>query len=229
MCKIKVMIAEDHQIFREGLRRVLESAPDIDLVCEVADGIEALERGKELAIDVVITDVNMPGLNGLQLVRELKRVKPGTAFIVLTAYDDEEQMFHALRVGASAYFPKLVDPDWLVEAIREVATGNYVVDKEVLTKSALKTWLLRRFRDIATVDGIPDDTMGPLSPREMEILQHLALGRSNKEIAHELGISRQTVKNHMTTILRKLDVQDRTQAAMFAVRRGWIRVQAGAE
>jgi len=79
------------------------------------------------------------------------------------------------------------------------------------------------------VDGIPDDTMGPLSPREMEILQHLALGRSNKEIAHELGISRQTVKNHMTTILRKLDVQDRTQAAMFAVRRGWIRVQAGAE
>ncbi len=224
MSKITVMMVEDHPVFRQGLRRVLESEPDIEVVCEIGDGSEALECGLQISPDVVITDVNLPGINGLHLVRELKASRPNVAFIVLTAYDDDEQVFHALRAGASAYFPKNVVPDRIVRAIREVAKGNYVADDKVLTKAEVTAWLLRRFRDIATVDGIPDDTVGPLSPREMEILRHIALGRSNKEIARELGISRQTVKNHMTSILRKLAVNDRTQAAMYAVRRGWIRI-----
>jgi DNA-binding NarL/FixJ family response regulator len=224
MSKIKVMMVEDHPVFRQGLRQVLQAEPDIEVVCEFGDGSEALECGKQISPDVVVTDVNLPGMNGLHLVRELKALKPNVAFIVLTAYDDDEQVFHTLRAGASAYFPKNVIPDRLVWAIREAAKGNYVVDDRVLTKPEVTAWLLRRYKDIATVDGIPDDTIGPLSSREMEILHHIALGRSNKEIAHELGISRQTVKNHMTSILRKLAVNDRTQAAMYAVRRGWIRI-----
>jgi DNA-binding NarL/FixJ family response regulator len=225
MGTIKVMMVEDHPLFRQGLRRVLEAEPDMEVICEVGDGNEALVYAREMSPDVIITDVNLPGLNGLQLVRELRAMKSNAACVVLTAYDDEEQIFHALRAGASAYFPKDVSPNQLVEAIREVARGNYVVDDQVLEKPEVANWLLQHFRDLATVDGIPDDTAGPLSPREMEILQQIALGRSNKEIAYMLGISRQTVKNHMTSILRKLAVNDRTQAAMYAVRRGWIRIQ----
>jgi DNA-binding NarL/FixJ family response regulator len=225
MGKIRVMMVEDHPLFRQGLRRVLESEPDMEVICEVGDGSEALACVRDLAPDVVITDVNLPGLNGLQLVRELRALKSNAACVVLTAYDDDEQIFHALRSGAAAYFPKDVNPVRLIEAIREVARGNYVVDDQVLEKPEVASWLLQHFRDLATVDGIPDDTAGPLSPREMEILQQIALGRSNKEIAYSLGISRQTVKNHMTSILRKLAVNDRTQAAMYAVRRGWIRIQ----
>jgi DNA-binding NarL/FixJ family response regulator len=225
MGTIRVMMVEDHPLFRQGLRRVLEAEPDMEVICEIGDGSEALARVEDLAPDVVITDVNLPGLNGLQLVREIRAIKANVACVVLTAYDDDEQVFHALRSGAAAYFPKDVKPAQLIEAIREVAQGNYVVDDQVLEKPEVASWLLQHFRDLATLDGIPDDAAGPLSPREMEILQQIALGRSNKEIAYELGISRQTVKNHMTSILRKLAVNDRTQAAMYAVRRGWIRIQ----
>jgi DNA-binding NarL/FixJ family response regulator len=225
MGTIRVMMVEDHPLFRQGLRRVLEAEPDMEVICEIGDGSEALARVEDLAPDVVITDVNLPGLNGLQLVRDIRSIKANVACVVLTAYDDDEQIFHALRSGAAAYFPKDVSPARLIEAIREVAKGNYVVDDQVLEKPEVASWLLQHFRDLTTVDGIPDDVAGPLSPREMEILQQIALGRSNKEIAYELGISRQTVKNHMTSILRKLAVNDRTQAAMYAVRRGWIRIQ----
>jgi DNA-binding NarL/FixJ family response regulator len=224
MDTIRVMIVEDHPFFRQGLRRVLEAEPDMSVICEVGDGCEALEQAKHLSPDVLITDVNLPGMNGLQMARELKSVKPGIAVIILTAYDDDEQVFHALRVGASAYFPKDVDPARLIQAIRTVVQGNCVVDDEVLAKPEVADWLLQHFEHISPIDGVADDTVGPLSPREMEILREIALGRSNKEIAYHMGISRQTVKNHMTSILRKLAVNDRTQAAMYAVRRGWIRL-----
>jgi DNA-binding NarL/FixJ family response regulator len=221
---IRVMMVEDHPLFRQGLRRVVEAEPDMNVICEVGDGSEALEQAKRLLPDVLITDVNLPGTNGLQLARELKAAKQDVAIIVLTAYDDEEQIFHALRAGASAYFPKDVNPARLMQAIRTVAQGSYVVGEQILSKSEMPGWLLRHFEHISPIDGVPDDAVGPLSPREMEILREIALGRSNKEIAYHLGISRQTVKNHMTSILRKLAVNDRTQAAMYAVRRGWIRL-----
>ena len=223
MGMIRVVIVEDHPFFRQGLRRVLDAEADIEVVGESGDGSEALALVLQLEPAVVITDVNLPGMNGMQLARELKAAKCDMALIVLTAYDDDEQIFHALRAGAAAYFPKDVNPTQLVQAIHEVAKGNYVVDDQVLDKPQVTKWLLKNFEDTATMDGIPD-SIGPLSPREMEILQQIALGLSNKEIAHQLGISRQTVKNHMTSILRKLAVSDRTQAAMYAVRRGWIRI-----
>jgi DNA-binding NarL/FixJ family response regulator len=218
------MLVDDHSLFRQGLRRVLESEEDVDVIMEVADGEEALRMAKQLKPDVVIMDINLPRMNGLQVTRELKHSEPEIAIIMLTAYHDDEQIFHSVRAGAAAYFPKDVTPRRLLEAVRQVSQGNYVIDDEVLDKPEVASWLLQQFDKVAYIDGMPNEMFAPLSPREMEILQHIAKGQSNKEVAYELGISRQTVKNHMTSILRKLAVNDRTQAALYAVRRGWIRL-----
>ncbi len=226
MQPITVMLVDDHPVFRQGLRRVLESEDDLDVIAEVDDGLEALRAAQQLAPDVILLDINLPGMNGLQVARSLKDTLMDTSIIMLTAYHDDQQVFHAIRVGASAYFPKDVSPRRLIEAIRLVHQGSYVVEDRVLEKPQVGEWLLAQFEE---VNGAETDSLGallvPLSPREMEILQHIAQGKSNKEIAYELGISRQTVKNHMTSILRKLAVNDRTQAAIYVLRRGWIRLQ----
>lgn len=224
MSKTSVILVDDHPLFRQGLRRVLEKEDDLEVIMEISDGEEALRLIKQLMPDVVVMDINLPHMNGLQVTRDLKQVAPEVAVIMLTAYHDDEQIFHSIRAGAAAYFPKDVTPRRLVEAVRQVSQGNYVVDDEVLDKPEVATWLLQQFDKVAYVDGTPNDMFAPLSPREMEILQHIARGQSNKEVAYELGISRQTVKNHMTSILRKLAVNDRTQAALYAVKRGWIRL-----
>jgi len=224
MSKISVILVDDHPLFRQGLRRVLESDDNIEVIMEVSDGEESLRMIRQLMPNVVIMDINLPHMNGLQVTRELKQVAPEVSVIMLTAYHDDEQIFHSIRAGAAAYFPKDVTPRRLVEAVRQVSLGNYVIDDEVLDKPEVATWLLQQFDKVAYVDGSPNDMFAPLSPREMEILQHIARGQSNKEVAYELGISRQTVKNHMTSILRKLAVNDRTQAALYAVKRGWIRL-----
>lgn len=220
-----IMLVDDHPLFRQGLRRVLEAEEDLKVIMEVADGEESLRLVKQFNPQVVVMDINLPNMNGLQVTRELKQSNPDVAVIMLTAFHDDEQIFHAIRAGAAAYFPKDVTPRRLVEAIRQVSQGNYVIDDEVLNKPEAANWLLQQFDHVAYVDGEPNQMFSPLSPREMEILQHIAKGRSNKEVAYALGISRQTVKNHMTSILRKLAVNDRTQAALYAVRRGWIRLR----
>jgi DNA-binding NarL/FixJ family response regulator len=220
------MIVDDHPVFRQGLRRVLESEDDLDVVAEVADGIEALQLARQMIPNVMLLDINLPGMNGLQIARSLKDLLLDINIIMLTAYHDDEQVFHAIRAGASAYFPKDVSPRRLIEAVRLVHQGSYVVEDRVLEKPEVGTWLLDQFKQVDSDDfDIDGSLLVSLSPREMEILQFIARGKSNKEIAHELGISRQTVKNHMTSILRKLAVNDRTQAAIYALRRGWIRLQ----
>ncbi len=223
--KISVMIVDDHPLFRQGLRRVIEAEDDMEVIIEVGDGEEALRLAQKMVPDVIMMDVNIPTMNGLQVTRSLKSVLPNIGVIMLTAYHDDEQIFHAIKAGAGAYYPKDVTPRKLIEAIRQVSQGNYVIDDNVLAKSQVASWLLKQFDQISAFGGSPDELFVPLSPREMEILQLIARGYSNKEIAHELGISRQTVKNHMTSILRKLSVNDRTQAALYALRRGWIRLQ----
>jgi len=187
MGKISLMLVDDHPLFRQGLRRVLEAEPDMEVIIEVAEGDEALRMAKQLAPDVVIMDINLPGMNGLQVTRELKGVMPDIAVIMLTAYHDDEQIFHAVRAGAAAYFPKDVTPRRLVEAIHQVVQGNYVIDDEVLDKPEVASWLLQQFDQVAYIDGIPNEMFTPLSPREMEILQHIARGQSNKEVAYEFG------------------------------------------
>jgi DNA-binding NarL/FixJ family response regulator len=223
--KIRVMIVEDHPLFGEGLRRIIESEPDLELVAEVRDGRDAVKQALELRPLVILMDVNLPSMNGLQATREIKAELDETAVIVLTAYHDDEQLFHALRAGATAYFPKDVTSSELLKAIRQVAKGNYVIGETVMGKPQVASWMLKRFEELAVFGESPDEMFVPLSPREMEILQYITRGSSNKEIARALSISRQTVKNHMSAILRKLAVNDRTQAAVLALRRGWIRLE----
>lgn len=224
--KLRVMIVDDHPLVRAGLRRILELEDDIEVVAEAPDGESALKLAQEVKPQVILMDVNLPGMNGLQVTRELTAAHQETAVIVLTAYHDDEQLLHSVRAGAYAYFPKEVEPAALVDAIRQTAQGNYVINDAVLAKPQVATWLLGQFEEMAVGnDESPEGMFQPLSSREMEILKCITRGMSNKEIARALGISRQTVKNHMTSILRKLAVNDRTQAAVYALRRGWIRLQ----
>ncbi len=223
---IHVMLVDDHPLFRAGLSRVLEFEEDIQIVGEAQDGQDALDRARQLRPDVILMDVNLPLINGLQATRELTAQRDDLAVIILTAYHDDEQMLHAVRAGAYGYFPKDVPPAELIKAIRQVADGNYVINYEVLAKPQVATWLLNQFEQLpSTGEEGAEEAFRSLSTREMEILKHITRGLSNKEIARALGISRQTVKNHMTSILRKLAVNDRTQAAVYALRRGWIRLQ----
>jgi len=221
--KIAVMIVDDHPVFRQGLRNVLSLSDDLDLVGEATDGPDAVELAETLRPDVVVMDINLPTMNGLQATRKLKSLRPEIKVVMLTAYDDEEQVYRAIRAGASAYFAKDVSPERLVDVIRHVSQGRYVVGESVLDEHGIGEWLLEEFRRFGR--GIHDDEaqfMAPLSDREMEILELVIRGMSNREIAYHLGISYQTVKNHMTSILEKLGVEDRTQAAVYALRHGWV-------
>ncbi len=225
MRKIKVLLVDDHPFFRQGLRDVLTNQEDLQVIGEACDGEEALRLTRELAPDVVVMDVNIPVVNGIQVTRKLRTERPSVNVVILTAYDDEEQVFHAIRAGASAYYPKDVTPDKLVAAVREVSHGRYVIGDLVMDAAQLAPWLLKETQKFGAATGDLEEPFNPLSPREMEILQFITYGLSNKEIARRLGISHQTVKNHITAILHKLGVKDRTQAAVYTLRRGWVRLQ----
>lgn len=223
---ITVLIVDDHPLFREGLSKIFSLETDLEVIGEAADGEQALSMARAARPDVVVIDINLPTMNGLQVTRQLKSDRTGITIVMLTAYHDQEQVLHAMRAGASAYYPKDVEPSRLVEVIRQCQQGYYIVDDQVFDEVGLRAWLDAGV-EAATGPYMVDPTehFVPLSPREMEILQFVTRGMSNKQIALELGISHQTVKNHMTSILKKLDVEDRTQAAVYALRRGWVRMQ----
>ncbi|NLE43774.1 MAG: response regulator transcription factor [Chloroflexi bacterium] len=224
--KIALFVVDDHPVFRHGLRNVLALQDDIEVVGEASDGDAALEQIPVVHPDVVLMDINLPTINGLQATRQLRTLCPGVRVIMLTAYDDEEQVYHSVRAGASAYHAKDVAPDRLVEVIRCVSQGLYVIGEKVLDEDGIGRWLLEEFRRFGgDIISTAAEFLSPLSEREMEILELVIEGMSNKEIAYHLGISHQTVKNHMTAILSKLGVADRTQAAVYALRHGWVPLQ----
>lgn len=227
MDAVRIIIVDDHPLLRDGIRRVLEGESDFQIIGEAVDGQQALDLSMQLLPHCVLMDVNLPQMNGLQVTRRLKSAHPEIAVIVLTAYHDDMQVLHAIQAGASAYFPKDVTASTLIEAIRQVTLGKYVIDDHVLERPEVAKWLLKEFQDSSpqNADMVADDMLLPLSTREMQILELITRGFANKEIARELKISRQTVKNHMTNILHKLAVNDRTQAAVYALRRGWIRLE----
>jgi len=215
--KIRVIIADDHAILREGLRALLALATDIEVVGEAADGHEAIERATALKPDVVIMDVAMPGLGGLEATLELRRTQPEVKILVLTQYDDPEYVRRFLKAGVSGYILKKSAGTELAAAIRAVSRGGLVLDPEV-AKEALREPPAEAGR---TASASPYDS---LTDREKQVLKLVAEGKSNKEVAQLLDISVKTAMSHREHIMAKLDLHSRTELIKFALREGVIRV-----
>jgi len=224
MSEISIIVVDDHPLFRQGVADALSLEPDLWVVAQASSGEEGLNLIREYRPMVAIVDVNLPGLNGQQLTRSVVMERIPTRVLLLTAYDDTEQKIHAMRVGAAAYCTKDVRPENLIKSIRLVVSGKFVIGEDVYEKASLQRWLSLQTEGAVGLYSDAGEAYQPLSSREMEVLIHVTKGKSNKEVALLLGISQQTVKNHVTAILRKLGVEDRTQAAIFAVKRGWVRV-----
>lgn len=223
MQKIRVVIVDDHPLFRQGLVDYLSDDPRVTVIAEADNGKTGLESIKKLQPEIAIVDVNLPLMNGQQVIRQIQNERLSTKVILLTAYDDPDQITQAMLGGASAYCSKEIQPQQLLKAIEQVFKGMYVIRERSFEKSDLEEWLSKQSEMVISEYGSFGEPFSPLSKREMEVLSYIAKGKSNKEIAYSLGISHQTVKNHVTSILRKLVVEDRTQAAIFAYKRGWIR------
>lgn len=222
MNKTQILIVDDHPLYRRGIRWSIENESDLLVVGEAGDGPTAIQQIDLLVPDVVLIDINMPQMSGLEATRILKRRHPQTGVIILTMHEDDEQLFHAIRVGASAYSTKDVESEQLISLIRKVARGEYLINENVLSRPFVASRVLDQFRELSQIDEPAEGVFSPLTPREIEILDCVAQGNSNKEIARILKISDQTVKNHITSILRKLAVNNRTQAVIYALRHGWI-------
>ncbi len=210
---ITILIADDHAVVREGLRAFLELQDGLVVVGEAADGEQAVAQAQRLRPDVILMDLVMPRLDGVEAMRELREQLPEARVVVLTSFLEDERLLPAIRAGAAGYLLKNAEPSELARAIRAAHAGDAVIDPTVAAR------LVTALGDQRTAD--PDAT-GTLTRREREVLGLIAHGRSNKRIALELGISEKTVKTHVGHLLAKLGVTDRTQAALLAVRRGLV-------
>lgn len=208
MDKITVLIADDHPVVRQGLHSFLQLQDDLEIVGEAADGLEAVEKVAELLPDVVLMDLVMPKVDGIAAIRRITALSPSTRVLVLTSFSDDDKVFSAIKAGALGYLMKDSSPADLSESIRAVYRGEPSLDPDVAKK--LMDHLSKGEEIIADED---------LTMREKDVLLLIAKGNSNKEIAASLKISEKTVKNHVTNILQKLHLSDRTQAALYAVRR----------
>ena len=217
MTAIRVAIADDHAVVRQGLRTFLELQDDVEVVGEAADGAEAVELVARTEPDVVLLDLVMPRLDGIEAIREIRARCPATRILVLTSFADDRTVLPAVRAGAAGYLLKDVQPPGLVSAIRTVHSG------EALLAPAVATMLVEQLAAEDGANGEASEPAGPhLTPRELEVLAELARGRANKAIAFELGVSERTVKTHVSNILGKLGFSDRTQAAVYAVEHGLV-------
>ena len=221
---ITVVVIDDHPLFRQGVVDTLSLDADIRVVAEAAAGEKGLNLVRRYRPQIAVVDINLPEMNGLQVSHHIINEKLGARVILVTAYDDDEQKIHALNAGASAYCSKDIHAERLVQIVRFVKSGGYYIDDREMDHAEVMKWLSERISDAKRDYGDPGEPYQPLSSREMEVLNLIVEGRSNKEIALTLRISPQTVKNHVTAILRKLGVDDRTQAALYAIRRGWVRL-----
>ncbi|GGX78526.1 response regulator [Streptomyces minutiscleroticus] len=206
---VKVLLVDDHQVVRRGLRTFLEVQDDIEVVGEAADGDEGVARTEELRPDVVLMDVRMPGTDGVEALRRLRAAGNPARVLIVTSFTEQRTVVPALRAGAAGYVYKDVDPDALAAAIRSVHAGHVLLQPEVA--------------DALLSQEVPQPGQGrggSLTDREREVLGLIADGRSNREIARALVLSEKTVKTHVSNILMKLDLADRTQAALWAVRHG---------
>jgi DNA-binding NarL/FixJ family response regulator len=212
---IRTMIVDDHALFRRGLEMVLEEEPDIDLVGQASDGAEAVEKAAESLPDVVLMDIRMPRSSGIEACRAMKEAAPSAKIIILTISDEEEDLFEAIRAGASGYLLKDIPLDEVAEAVRAVHGGQSLINPSMAGK------LLTEFATLARRDGearVQEVPAPKLTEREMQVLKLVARGMNNRDIAKELFISENTVKNHVRNILEKLQIHSRMEAVMVAVR-----------
>ena len=222
--RIRILIVDDHALFRVGIANILGREREFDVVGEAAEGRSALEMAGMTSPNIVLMDLSLPAPGGIETTQRIKRELPSTGIIVLAASEDEDALFDAIKAGAAAFILKDVGPDDLVTIIRRVSSGEYLINDKVFAKPAVASRVLKEFRELAVYGQEAAPIFAPLSPREVEILDNIAQGMTNKQVAYALSISEQTVKNHMSSILRKLAVNDRTQAVVYAMRQGWIKM-----
>lgn len=223
---IRVIIIDEQPLFREGIRATLLRMGDCEIVGESTDAGEVFEIARLTNPDVALIDAGLTSSDPLEIARQTRHLAPRMAIIILTPSEDEERLFQSIKVGAAAYYSRNITPDALADAVRKVSHGEYLINDDVLSKPQLASRVLKSFRELTVEedDGGTKDLYSPLSSREVEILDYIARGNSNKEIAKSLKISDQTVKNHITSILKKLSVNDRTAAVVHALRHGWIKI-----
>ena len=218
MSTIKVLMADDHVITRQGICRLLEDEKDLKVIGEASDGEEAVQMVTEMQPDVVIMDIAMPKLNGIEATRQIKLIRPATAVLILSAYDDDEYVFGLVEAGAAGYLLKTASGEEVTRAIRAVHKGEPVLDPIIARK------VLNRLRFPGKVPrvGIPSEH---LSKREIDVIRLAAKGMSNKGIADELHLSRRTVEGNLRTIFNKLGVGSRTEAVIQAMGKGWLTLE----
>lgn len=212
--KTKVMIADDHSLIREGIKQLLEFDGSIEVVAEAANGIECLEKLKVFLPDVLLLDINMPEKNGIEVLQELKESKSDVKVLILTVHNELEYLLKAVDIGVDGYILKDSESSELKKAIQSICNGNNYIQASLIP--ALNNRLVNR--------DIDRDKIDSLTSRELEVLIQVASGMSNKEIATNLDISERTVKNHISNIFKKIDVSDRTQAAVFAIKNNIIKI-----
>lgn len=214
MTMIKVMLADDHVLVREGIRHLLESDKDMEVIAEVKDGIECLKRLENIKPDILLLDLNMPNMNGINVLKELKRKKNPVKVLILTIHGEAECVAEAMNSGANGYILKETELSELKYAINIILRNEKYVQPNLLP--ILNTKVVNK--------NIDEEKIEALTKRELEILIQLAGGMFNKEIANTLNISERTVKNHISNIFRKIDVSDRTQAAVFAIKNNIVKI-----
>jgi len=225
MNQITLLIVDDHPLFRQGVVDALSLEPDMRVLAQATNGDEALELIRTLKPTVAILDVNLPGMNGQQITHHVTQDRLPTRILLMTGYDDVEQAIHAAIAGAAGYCAKDIETQSLPRIIREIAEGQFVIGQQVFSRRELDAWVDEQMEGARQSYSEPGTPFHPLSEREMEVLACVVRGLSNKEIAALLDISHQTVKNHVTAILRKFGVEDRTQAVVFALKRGWVTLR----
>ena len=231
MRKICIMIIDSQPFFRSGVRQALSEAEDIMdiLECDPSeDGTNTMAQIAANSPDVVLLDIGYPFLNGLELSKKIGRHFPGTRVVMLSANpeDSDDELFEVIKTGAVAYLKsKQCPPAELIETIKRASKGEYPINDSVSSKPRVAWRVLRQFQDMASMGKTMEEITAPLTSKEIQILTHIAEGNSNKQIANLLGISEQTIKNHVSAILRKLNANDRAHAVFLAIRNGWISTQ----
>jgi len=213
---LRILLADDHVLFRKGLTALLGSRPDIQIVGEARDGLEAIDAAREFLPDVILMDVNMPRCDGLEATRRIKREMPHVKIVILTVSDDDQHLFEAIKSGAQGYLLKDLEPYQLYDLLESISRGEAPLSGVIAAK------ILKEFTNPSGATTQEAEVIDELTPRETQILQLVAKGKSNKDIADELVISENTVKIHIRNILEKLHLKNRIQAAVYAVSQGII-------